>query len=99
MIIQMQGIELHNGKRPTTELPNAWQDGVEKDETDSEEDLEKKAWVARQCNELEMIIAKLMQEKRFAEAKGYADKLSRIKSGLGAEEDFVWRGSTKGTNR
>lgn len=100
MIIQMQGVELHNGKRPTTELLNLWQDGVaEKEESDEEQNLETKARFARQCNELEMIIAKLLQEKRFDEAKGYADKLSRMKSGLGMEEDFVWRGNSKTLTR
>lgn len=49
-----------------------------------------KARFARQCNELELIVQRLQEEGDFAEAKEYADKLSRMKSKSAIEEEFVW---------
>ena len=45
----------------------------------------------KQCNELELIINKLKAEGNYADAKGYADKLSVMKSKQAVEEEFVWR--------
>ena len=45
----------------------------------------------RQCNELEVIISKLKAENNFEDAKGYADKLSSMRSKSSIEEEFVWR--------
>ncbi|MBQ8295707.1 MAG: hypothetical protein IJX87_04660 [Clostridia bacterium] len=94
MVIQMQGVELHNGKRLGGELPDELLEMQAKFNT---EDISPR--FVRQCNELTKIIDKLMSEKRFEEAKDYADKLSRMKSSMDIEEEFVWRGNTKTTNR
>ena len=53
----------------------------------------------RQCYELTLIIQKLTAEGNFDDAKGYADKLSRMRSKMAIEEDFVWRGSPKQTKQ
>lgn len=89
-IVKMQGVEIHKGKRPPAENLETSSETAEQDPTEIE-----KARYARQCRELTFIIEKLKSEHNFKDAKGYADKLSRMRSKLKIEEDFVWRGSTK----
>ena len=81
VIVKMQGVETHQGKRPPPEFS---EDGKEEDGTLS-------AKCRRQCRELEYIIEKLKAEGNYEGAEGYAAKLSRMKSKLAVEEDFVWR--------
>ncbi len=91
IISKMQrSLKPHVGKSPTIDV--------------EEEDLEEADPLAltrcnRQCYELTLIIQKLTAEGNFDDAKGYADKLSRMRSKMAIEEDFVWRGNPKQTKQ
>ena len=92
MIIKMQGRETHKGKTTVSDVENM--------QDDSEDTLlKKKLRLQKQCYELEEIIEKLKAEKDFEGAKDYADKLSRMKSIDGVEEEFVWRTSNSTSKR
>lgn len=89
-VIKMQGQKrAHCGKTPPLEMDEAFEEGFE---FDSEFKAQKiaQARLERQCNELNLIIKKLQDEGDFAQAKEYADKLSRMKSNAAVEEEFVW---------
>lgn len=92
MIVKMQGEKSHAGKTPPLDVFET-DDYVQAEFADF--DLRaravKKARFQRQCNELEIIIAKLKAEDNYEDAKGYADKLSLMRSNLEIEEEFVWR--------
>lgn len=84
VIITMQGKQAHNGKTPPSSFD---------DQQAPEEDKQKqiaKARFERQCYELNIIIRKLQRLGKYDEARGYADKLSRMKSNAAVEEEFVW---------
>ena len=84
-VVKMQGVKAHRGKTPPLgEFDVGLFD-------DFREEQEKKARFRKQCNELEIIIAKLQAENNFEDAKGYADKLSLMRNTLTVEEEFVWR--------
>lgn len=93
VVTKMQGERSHRGKTPPL---------LESDEKSLEEGKSMRnaaftsqavarARFERQCNELEIIIKKLKDEGNYADAKGYADKLSAMKSRSAIEEEFVWR--------
>ena len=87
-IIKMQGRQAHRGKSPSVEIG---------EESALTEDLDPviRARFERQCRELTLMIEKLTRDGNYKDAKEYAAKLSRMKSNLALEEDFVWRGSTE----
>lgn len=89
VIVKMQGIEIHKGKRPPLDNPE-----MDSGEENSLE-LIMQARYNRQVRELTMIIEKLKKEKNYERAKEYADKLSRMRSTSAIEEDFVWSGNPK----
>ncbi|MBQ8283980.1 MAG: hypothetical protein IJX75_02685 [Clostridia bacterium] len=92
-ILKMQGEQAHCGKRPPVEGQDVLHEPTEEEQRDAKRIAEAK--YKRQYRELTLIIEKLKEEKKFDAAKGYADKLSRMKSKKEIEEDFVWRGKTK----
>lgn len=47
--------------------------------------------LSRRCHELKTIVNKLNAEKDFDGARAYTEILSELQSGLGEEEDYVWR--------
>lgn len=85
-VTKMQGEKSHRGKTP----PLLEEDKQTLGSMQSTLDIEQ-ARYERQCNELELIINKLKAEGNYADAKGYADKLSVMKSKQAVEEEFVWR--------
>lgn len=86
-VTKMQGEKSHRGKTP----PFLEEVGKETfGFMQSALDIEQ-ARYERQCNELQLIIDKLKAEGNYADAKGYADKLSVMKSKQAVEEEFVWR--------
>lgn len=90
-IIKMQGERTHTGKTPPLEFGGDASFLL----ADEPEEVRKKALerarFERQCNELEIIIAKLQKENNYEDAKSYADKLSSMRSNGTVEEEFVWR--------
>ncbi len=90
LVMKMQGDRAHTGKMLPLEYGEAQYGGEVYDEQ-----LRKKALAQarfeRQCRELELIIAKLQAENNYEDAKGYADKLSLMRSKGVVEEEFVWR--------
>ncbi|MBQ8428548.1 MAG: hypothetical protein IJX30_00400 [Clostridia bacterium] len=90
VVVKMQGDGAHTGKTPPVS-----EDGKSVDlrdlESDAYEDTLQKERFKRQCNELEIIIAKLKAENNYEDAKDYADKLSLMRSNVEIEEEFVWR--------
>lgn len=92
IISKMQrSLKPHVGKCPTVDI-------LEQDD-DNEGTPAMLTSCNRQCYELTLIIQKLTAEGNFEDAKGYADKLSRMRSKMAIEEDFVWRGSPKQTKQ
>lgn len=89
-LLKMQGNRAHVGKTPPLEYGETQFGGEVYDEELRKETL-KNARFERQCHELEVIIAKLKAENNFEDAKGYADKLSVMRSKISIEEEFVWR--------
>lgn len=94
MIIKMQGKEVHKGKTPS--LDSFEEQTLERlgRTTLTEEEYQaalERSRLRRQCEELEIIIAKLTEEENFEGAQGYADKLSRMRGNARIEEEFVWR--------
>lgn len=89
-IIKMQGKEAHAGKTPAIELPETDAIGRFSVASDEDEALEKLRF-SRQCNELEIVLAKLQEIGDYDGAEGYADKLSRMRTTGIVEEEFVWR--------
>ena len=89
LVLKMQGERAHAGKTPPLEYGETPND----DGYDSalRAKAVKKARFERQRNELELIIAKLKAENNYEDAKGYADKLSAMRSKAAIEEEFVWR--------
>ena len=47
--------------------------------------------VERRCNELKMLIENAYDEKDYARAKEYTERLSFLQDNPDGEEDFVWR--------
>ncbi len=94
LIVKMQGDRAHLGKEPPLEYGETQYGGEVYDETLRKKALEKVRF-ERQCHELELIIAKLQAENNFEDAKGYADKLSSMRSKGRIEEEFVWRTTRK----
>ena len=90
LVLKMQGERAHAGKTPPLEYGETQYGGEVYDETLRKKAVEK-ARFERQCNELEIIIAKLKAENNYEDAKGYADKLSSMRSNASIEEEFVWR--------
>ena len=90
LVIKMQGDRAHKGKTPPLEYGETQYGGEVYDEILRKKVVEK-ARFERQCNELEIIIAKLKAENNYEDAKGYADKLSSMRSKSSIEEEFVWR--------
>lgn len=90
MIAKMQGNRAHTGKTPPLEYGETQYGGEVYDDALRKKAVEK-ARFERQCNELEIIIAKLKAENNYEDAKGYADKLSFMRSNASIEEEFVWR--------
>lgn len=92
MIKKMQGERTHRGKTPPLDGYDMRAEGGARLMAD---DFRKQAVALarfeRQCNELEVIIAKLKAENNYEDAKGYADKLSSMRSKSTIEEEFVWR--------
>ena len=93
LIVKMQQCEkAHRGKMPPLDGYDGDADVGLLQATDAF--FEQKVSLARferQCNELEIIIAKLKEEDNYEDAKGYADKLSTMLSKSTIEEEFVWR--------
>ena len=86
---KMQGEKSHRGKTPPLFDDD---EGRQEREGTMAAALEmQQARYEKQCNELELIINKLKAEGNYADAKGYADKLSVMKSKQAVEEEFVWR--------
>ncbi|MBQ5930470.1 MAG: hypothetical protein IIX02_06740 [Clostridia bacterium] len=90
LVIKMQGDRAHTGKTPPLEYGETHYGGEVYDEVLRKKAVEK-ARFERQCRELEIIIAKLQAENNYEDAKGYADKLSSMRSNGSIEEEFVWR--------
>lgn len=90
LVIKMQGDRAHAGKTPPLEYGETQYGGEVYDDTLRKKAIEK-ARFERQCNELEIIISKLKAENNYEDAKGYADKLSSMRSNASIEEEFVWR--------
>jgi protein-arginine kinase activator protein McsA len=47
--------------------------------------------LSRRCYELKTTVDKLNKSRQFERAKAYTEILSRLQSGDGAEEEYVWR--------
>ena len=89
-IVKMQGQKrAHCGKTPPLEMDEAFEESFEFDPEFKAQKIAQ-ARLERQCNELNLIIKKLQDEGDFAQAKEYADKLSRMKTNAAVEEEFVW---------
>ena len=84
VIVKMQGKKAHNGKTP----PSSFYNNQATEE--NKQNQTAKARFERQCYELNIIIRKLQRLGRYEEARGYADKLSIMKSKATIEEEFVW---------
>ncbi|MBQ9713985.1 MAG: hypothetical protein IJV83_01545 [Clostridia bacterium] len=91
VITKMQGEKAHCGKTPPLEGFGESNDGVRLVLKGYREQAVALARFERQCKELEVIIAKLKDEDNYEDAKGYADKLSKMRSRSAIEEEFVWR--------
>ena len=92
VIVKMQGVKAHRGKTPPLEGYEVNADvGVRFVEDSYHAQAVARARYERHCNELEVIIAKLTAENNYEDAKGYADKLSSMRSKSAIEEEFVWR--------
>lgn len=92
MIKKMQGEKAHDGKTPPLDGYDNNVDGGARLMADGfRAQAVALARFERQCNELEVIISKLKAENNFEDAKGYADKLSSMRSKSSIEEEFVWR--------
>ena len=90
-IVKMQGEKSHRGKTPPIEFGGEFITmGVEVPEEIRVQTIARDRF-ERQCNELEIIIAKLQKENNYEDAKSYADKLSSMRSNGKVEEEFVWR--------
>ena len=90
LVVKMQGDRAHTGKTLPLEYGESHYGGDIYDESLRKKALAK-ARFERQCHELELIIAKLQAENNYEDAKGYADKLSSMRSKAEIEEEFVWR--------
>lgn len=90
LVVKMQGDRAHIGKTPPLEYGETVYGGEVYDKILHAKTLER-ARFERQCYELELIIAKLKAENNYEDAKGYADKLSSMRSKGKIEEGFVWR--------
>ena len=90
LVVKMQGDRAHAGKTPPLEYGETVYGGEVYDQ-DLQDEAMKKARFERQCYELELIITKLKAENNYEDAKGYADKLSSMRSKGKIEEEFVWR--------
>ena len=92
LIKKMQGEKAHTGKTPPLD---GYDVNVDNGARLIADDFRKQAIALarfeRQCNELEVIISKLKAENNYEDAKGYADKLSSMRSKSSIEEEFVWR--------
>ncbi len=91
MIKKMQGEKAHRGKTPPLEGYDVNVGGAQATADGFRAQAVALARFERQCNELEVIIAKLKAENNYEDAKGYADKLSSMRSKSSIEEEFVWR--------
>ena len=92
MIRKMQGERTHSGKTPPLDGYDVATDGGARLVADEfRKQAVARARFERQCNELEVIISKLKAENNYEDAKGYADKLSSMRSKSTIEEEFVWR--------
>lgn len=90
IVVKMQGDGAHTGKLPSVNAEDKIGDFRGLDPEAFETALRKERY-RRQCNELEIIIAKLKAENNYEDAKDYADKLSLMRSNKEIEEEFVWR--------
>ena len=90
VVMKMQGEQGHNGKTPPLEYEEENSLGGAVYDAQLRKEAMGKARFDRQCNELIMIIAKLQRENNYEDAKGYADKLSMMRSNGVVEEEFVW---------
>lgn len=90
-IVKMQGERSHQGKTPPLEFGGEQSVVTADIPDDVRADMLARARFERQCNELEIIIAKLQKENNYEDAKSYADKLSLMRSNGKVEEEFVWR--------
>ena len=92
MIKKMQGEKAHEGKTPPL---NGYDQNTDVGARLMSDGFRAQAIALarfeRQCNELEVIISKLKAENNYEDAKGYADKLSSMRSKSSIEEEFVWR--------
>ncbi|MBQ3020444.1 MAG: hypothetical protein IJD77_07675 [Clostridia bacterium] len=89
-VVKMQGQKrAHCGKTPPLEMDEAFDENFEFDPEFKAQKIAQTR-LERQCNELNLIIKKLQDMGDFAQAKEYADKLSRMKSNAAVEEEFVW---------
>ena len=91
MIKKMQGEKAHKGKTPPLEGYDGSLEGACLATDGFRKQAISLARFERQCNELEVIISKLKAENNYEDAKGYADKLSLMRSKSSIEEEFVWR--------
>ena len=92
VIVKMQGEKAHRGKTPPLEGYEVNADMGTRFAVDAyHAQAVARARYERQCNELEVIIAKLKAEDDYEGARGYADKLSLMRSKSSIEEEFVWR--------
>ncbi|MBE5746830.1 MAG: hypothetical protein E7352_01500 [Clostridiales bacterium] len=92
IIKKMQGEKAHSGKTPPLEgYDNTIDSGARFMADGFRAQAIALARFERQCNELEVIISKLKAENNYEDAKGYADKLSSMRSKSSIEEEFVWR--------
>ena len=92
MIKKMQGEKAHRGKTPPLNGYDTNEDSGARLMADGfRAQAVALARFERQCNELEVIISKLKAENNYEDAKGYADKLSSMRSKSSIEEEFVWR--------
>lgn len=100
MILKMQGERAHTGKTPPLDFFET-DDYLHAEfaDVDFRARAMEKARFERQCNELETIIAKLKAEDNYEDAKGYADKLSLMRSNQAIEEEFVWRTQRNSSKR
>ena len=90
VVVKMQGDGAHTGKTPPVTSESGFVDLRDLPPDEYAEILKKERY-KRQCNELEIIIAKLKAENNYEDAKDYADKLSLMRSNAEIEEEFVWR--------
>lgn len=92
MIFKMQGERAHKGKTPP--LDGDYGDPYDYEDIVGAEYRAKataQARYERQCEELRIIIEKLVAEGDFEAAKCYEEKRIAMKTREAIEEDFVWR--------